>query len=52
MAKDDGKRTVHRSSETGKFVTEETAKRHPKTTETERVKNPPKKKWIFASLYL
>ncbi|MFA6603326.1 MAG: hypothetical protein WCT10_00625 [Patescibacteria group bacterium] len=29
-------KTVHRSSESGKFVTERYADRHPRTTETER----------------
>lgn len=32
------KRTVNRSSVTGKFVTPTYAKSHPRTTETERVK--------------
>ena len=31
------KKTVHRSSVTGQFVTEGYAKKHPKTTERERV---------------
>lgn len=44
MAKNKTK-IIHRSSETGKLVTEKYAKAHPKTTETERVKiSPPKKK--------
>ncbi len=30
--------TVNRSSKTGKFVTENYAKKHPATTETERVR--------------
>ena len=38
------KKTVHRSSISGQFVTPQEAKRHPKTTETEQVKVPPKKK--------
>lgn len=38
------KKTVHRSSITGQFVTSKDAAKHPKTTETERVKVPPKKK--------
>lgn len=32
------RRTVHRSSVTGRFVPERHAKRHPRTTEKERVK--------------
>jgi hypothetical protein len=32
------KKTVHRSSETGKFVTPKYAEKHPSTTEKERVK--------------
>jgi len=32
-----GKKTVARSSITGKFVTKKYAKSHPKTTEVERV---------------
>jgi len=31
------KKTVHRSSVNGKFVTEEYAKKHPKITEKEKV---------------
>jgi hypothetical protein len=31
-----GKRTVNRSSITGRFVTEQYAKKHPKTTQTEK----------------
>jgi hypothetical protein len=31
------KKTVHRSSVSGRFVKETYAKSHPKTTETERV---------------
>jgi len=30
--------TVHRSSVSGRFVTEKYADKHPKTTETEKVK--------------
>lgn len=30
--------TVHRSSVTGKFVTEKYTDKHPKTTETEKIK--------------
>jgi hypothetical protein len=37
MAKKATKKTVHRSSKTGKFVTEKYAKKHPNTTEKERV---------------
>lgn len=33
-----GKKTVYRSSITGKFVTQKQAERSPKTTEKERVK--------------
>lgn len=32
-----GKRTVHRSSITGRFVPESYAKKHPKTTEKEKL---------------
>jgi hypothetical protein len=39
------KKTVYRDSDKGGFVTEEYAKRHPKTTEKERVRvTQPKKK--------
>ena len=31
------KKTIHRSSKTGKLVTEEFAEEHPATTETEKV---------------
>lgn len=34
------KKTVHRSSESGKFVKKEYAEKHPRTTETERVRVP------------
>lgn len=34
-------RTVHRSSETGRFVTKRYAETHPRTAERERVKVPP-----------
>jgi hypothetical protein len=37
MAKSASKKTVHRSSGSGRFVTEKYAKTHPKTTEKERV---------------
>ena len=32
------KKTVHRSSSSGRFVTPDYAKSHPKTTERERVR--------------
>lgn len=32
------KKTVHRSSKTGRFVKESYAKKHPNTTEKEKVK--------------
>ena len=32
--------TVHRSSQSGRFVTERYADRHPDTTERERIKHP------------
>jgi hypothetical protein len=35
---------VNRSSITGHFVTEKYANQHPKTTQSETVPNPPKKK--------
>lgn len=35
------KKTVRRDSEDGQFVTKEYADRHPKTTETERVRVVP-----------
>lgn len=35
--------TSHRSSRTGKFVTPGYAKRHPATTERERIKHPERK---------
>jgi hypothetical protein len=31
---------AYRSSDTGRFVTERFAERHPKTTEHERIKHP------------
>lgn len=34
---------AHRSSETGRFVTERYADRHPRTTEHERIKHPERK---------
>lgn len=34
------KKTVHRDSGTGQFVTKRYAESHPKTTETERVRVP------------
>lgn len=33
-------RTVHRSSEDGRFVTKRYTESHPRTTETERVRVP------------
>lgn len=36
--KNEPKKTVHRSSGSGQFVTEKFAKAHPKTTERERVR--------------
>ncbi len=40
-----GKKTVHRSSETGQFVEKSYADKNPRTTERERVRtSPPKKK--------
>jgi hypothetical protein len=33
----------HRDSSSGQFVTEDYAKRHPKTTERERIKHPERK---------
>ena len=38
--------THHRSADTGRYVTEEYARKHPKTTvkETDKVKQKPKKK--------
>lgn len=44
MAKKSATITVNRSAKTGKFVTPETAKRHPATTETEHYKQPTPKK--------
>jgi hypothetical protein len=44
MAKSTPKKTVHRSSESGKFVKPGYAKTHPRTTETERVSTGGKKK--------
>lgn len=35
--------TSHRSSRTGRFVTERHAQRHPDTTERERIKHPERK---------
>jgi len=45
----------HRSSETGQFIPEKDAKRHPSTTEKARIRVPVKKKsgcriWIAALL--
>jgi hypothetical protein len=41
MSSSGDKRTIHRSSVTGRIVTPEYAASHPKTTETERVRVPP-----------
>lgn len=43
MAHKPASKTVHRSSESGKFVTERYADRHPRTTETERIKKTGRK---------
>ncbi len=43
MAKSKGGGKVGRSSITGRFVTVSYAKKHPKTTEVERIKKPTKK---------
>ncbi|TXC67713.1 multidrug transporter [Sphingorhabdus soli] len=37
------KQTSHRSSRSGRFVTERYAKGHPSTTERERIKHPERK---------
>lgn len=42
--KEEPKKTVHRDSKDGQFVTEDYAKKHPATTEKERVRTGPKKK--------
>lgn len=42
MAKKPVKRTVHRSSRSGQFVSEKFAKRHPATTEKQKVREPSK----------
>jgi hypothetical protein len=39
-----GTKTVNRSSITGRFVTNQTVKRHPKTTITQTVPSPKKRK--------
>lgn len=39
----DKKRDVYRSSESGQFVTEKYADKHPRTTEHEKVRPPSKK---------
>jgi hypothetical protein len=44
MASKGTKKTIHRSSVTGRIVTAGYAALHPKTTETERVRVPPRKK--------
>ena len=38
------KRKVHRNAGTGRFVTEDYAKKHPKTTVSETVEQPKKKR--------
>lgn len=43
MAKSKSSGKVGRSSVTGKFVTVDYAKKHPKTTEIEKIKKPTKK---------
>ena len=43
MAKKSKTTTLHRSAVTGKFVTEEYARKHPRTTVKEKVKVPPRK---------
>ncbi len=43
MAKKSGIRKIHRSAETGQFVTKKNAEKHPKTTVTETVKVPKKR---------
>jgi hypothetical protein len=37
------KKTIYRSSETGRIVKQDYAEKHPSTTEKERVRIPPKK---------
>lgn len=44
MARKRKTRKIHRSAVTGKFVTKKYVKRHPKTTVTETVKAPRRKK--------
>ena len=44
MAKKQPTKKVNRDAGTGQFVREDYAKKHPKTTVTETVKTPPKKK--------
>jgi len=44
MARKRKTRKIHRSAVTGRFVTQEYAKRHPKTTVTETSKAPPRRK--------
>ncbi len=44
MAKSNPSGKVGRSSISGKFVTVDYAKKHPKTTEIEKVQKPAKKK--------
>ncbi len=45
VAKKEEKKTVYRDSGDGQFVTKDYAKKHPKTTESDRVPvTPPKRK--------
>ena len=44
MSKEVSKRKIHRDAGTGRFVTEDYAKKHPKRTVTETVKRPKRKK--------
>jgi len=43
MVKRSKKRKIYRDAETGRFVSKDYVKKHPKTTVTETV-NPPKKR--------
>ena len=45
MGKKRGTRKIHRSAVDGRFVTENYANKHPRTTVTETVKQPKKKNW-------
>lgn len=44
MAKKKSTRKVHRDAVTGRFVTEDYTKKHPRTTVTETVKRPKRKR--------